>query len=63
MPAPEIITGNTPVTAASITGAVGLLLANFTHLTAGQITAITGAVGLLAALAVQRWGTDPKETP
>lgn len=53
---------NAPVTAASIVAAVGLVLANFTDFTAGQIAAVDAVVAIVAALLVQRFHTDPKGT-
>lgn len=52
---------NTPITAAAITSAVALCLAAFTSMTAQQITAVNAVVAILAAVLVQRYGTDPKE--
>lgn len=60
MSLPNPAADNAPITAASITAAVALLLANFTTFTASQITALTTVVGIVAAVIVQRFHTEPR---
>jgi hypothetical protein len=54
------IAQNTPVTAASVVAAVTLVLAEFTALTEGQISAVTAVVAIVAGFLVQKLGTEPK---
>lgn len=51
---------NAPISAAAVVSAVGLVLANFTTFTAGQIAAVNAVVAIVAAVIVQRFGTVPR---
>ena len=59
---------NPPLTAAGVAAVIGLLLAEFTSLTTGQVAAVTAAVVLVAGLVAQSgwipgFGTSPIVDP
>lgn len=60
MAVPTVVNQNAPITAASIVSAFSLCLAAFTNLTAEQVTALNAVVAIVAAVAVQRYHTEPR---